>query len=174
MSPLARVRVAATGLLPHRGLLVAGGLTVACALGRSGIARHKREGDGATPSGSWHPVAVRWRPDRLPRPATVLPVRPIGPADGWCDDPGDRRYNRPVQLPYPGRHEELWRGDRLYDVIVVLDYNLAHPRPGAGSAIFLHVAGPGFPPTQGCIAVAPEAMRRLLARIDARTVIDVG
>ena len=78
-----------------------------------------------------------------------------------------------MRLPYAGRHERLWRADRLYDVIVVLDYNLAHPRKGAGSAIFLHIAGPGFPPTEGCIAVSPEAMRRLLARIDARTVIDV-
>ena len=63
--------------------------------------------------------------------------------------------------------------DRLYDVIVVLDYNLTQPVPVAGSAIFLHVAGPDFPPTEGCIAVAPDAMRRLLARMDARTVIDV-
>ena len=78
-----------------------------------------------------------------------------------------------MRLPYAGRHERLWRNDRLYDVIVVLDYNLAHPLKGAGSAIFLHIAGPGLPPTEGCIAIQPAAMRRLLARIDARTVIDV-
>jgi L,D-peptidoglycan transpeptidase YkuD (ErfK/YbiS/YcfS/YnhG family) len=100
-------------------------------------------------------------------------MRPLKPDDGWCDDPADRRYNRPVHLPYAGRHEHLWRADRLYDVIVVLDYNLAHPRPGAGSAIFLHIAGPGFPATEGCIAVTPAAMRRLLSRMTPRTVIAV-
>ena len=129
MKRLPRMIVAATGGTPHRGLLVAGGLTVPCALGRSGIAGRKREGDGATPRGAWRPVAVYWRADRLVRPATALPARPLKPEDGWCDDPADRRYNRPVRLPYGGHHERLWRADRLYDVIVVLDYNLARPKP---------------------------------------------
>jgi L,D-peptidoglycan transpeptidase YkuD (ErfK/YbiS/YcfS/YnhG family) len=174
MNRLPRVVVAAIGDRPQRGVLMAGGLTVPCALGRAGIVRQKREGDGATPRGVWRPVAAYFRADRLPRPATTLPIRAVRIEDGWCDDPSDRRYNRPVHRPYGGRHEHLWRADRLYDVIVVLDYNLAHPSPGAGSAIFLHVAGPGFPPTQGCIAVAPKAMRRLLARMDRNTVIVVG
>ncbi len=174
MSRLSLITVAAMGAVRHRGLLVAGGLTVPCALGRAGIRGRKREGDGATPLGLWRPVVAYWRADRMARPATALPMRPLTPADGWCDDPADRRYNRPISLPHGGRHERLWRSDRLYDVIVVLDYNLARPKKDAGSAIFLHIAGPGFPSTEGCIAVAPGAMRRLLARLDARTVIAVG
>ncbi len=173
MNRLSRIVVAATHSTPHRGLLVAGGLTLPCALGRSGILGRKREGDGATPGGVWRPVAAFWRADRLPRPATMLPARPLDPADGWCDDPADRLYNRPVRLPYPGHHEELWRSDRLYDVIVVLDYNLVRPKPSAGSAIFLHIAGPGFPATEGCIAIQAGAMRRLLARMDTGTIVDV-
>ena len=148
MSCLPRVIVAATGDTPHRGLLLAGGPMVPCALGRAGI-----------------------RPGK--RPQTVLPTRALRPDDGWCDDPTDRLYNRPVRLPYEGRHEDLWRADGLYDVIVVLDYNLAHPRAGAGSAIFLHIAAPGLGATQGCIAVASAAMRRLLTRIGPTTVFDV-
>lgn len=173
MNHLSRIVVATVGPTRQRGLLVADGLKVPCALGRSGITGRKREGDGATPRGTWRPVAAYWRADRLPRPPTRLPIQALKPQDGWCDDPADRRYNRPVRLPYGGRHEHLWRADRLYDVIVVLDYNLARPQKGAGSAIFLHIAGPGFPPTEGCIAVSPQAMRRLLARIDGRTVIAV-
>ncbi len=174
MSPVTRIVVAWAAGNRRRGLLVAGGLTVPCALGRSGIAGSKREGDGATPRGAWRPVAVYFRADRLPRPATRLPTRPLKADDGWCDDPADRRYNRPVRLPHAGHHERLWRDDRLYDVIVVLDYNLFRPRKGAGSAIFLHIAGPGFPPTEGCIAITSAAMHRLLTRIDRRTVINVG
>jgi L,D-peptidoglycan transpeptidase YkuD (ErfK/YbiS/YcfS/YnhG family) len=173
LNRLSRIVVAATGDTRQHGFLTAGGMTVPCALGRSGIAQAKREGDGATPLGAWHPVAVYWRADRMAPPATRLPARPLKPSDGWCDDPVDRHYNRPVRLPHAGRYERLWRDDGLYDVIVVLDYNLARPLKGAGSAIFLHIAGPGFPATAGCIAVAPEAMRRLLARMDSRTVIDV-
>ena len=89
---------------------------------------------------------------------------PFTPDLGWCDDPGDRSYNRPVRLPYPASHEAMWRDDHLYDVVVVLDYNLAKPQPGAGSAIFLHLATEAFGPTAGCVAVSLETMRRILFR----------
>ncbi len=91
-----------------------------------------------------------------------LPVAEIGPEDGWCDDPTDARYNRPVRLPYPGRHERLWRDDGIYDVVVVLGHNDAPPRPGAGSAASLHVARPGYGPTEGCVALALDHLLILL------------
>ncbi|MCB1489061.1 MAG: L,D-transpeptidase family protein [Bauldia sp.] len=155
-------------------MLVAGGLTVPCALGRGGIATRKREGDGVTPAGRFALLTVLYRPDRLRRPATALPVAPIRPDSGWCDDPADRRYNRPVRLPYAASHEELWRSDHLYDLVVVLDYNLARPRRGAGSAIFFHLATPGFAPTAGCVAVTEQAMRRILARSGPGTEMVIG
>ncbi|MEX2319228.1 MAG: L,D-transpeptidase family protein [Bauldia sp.] len=123
-----------------RGVLAARGIRAEAALGRSGIARHKREGDGRTPTGRFRLVAVYYRPDRVDRPRTTLPVAAIRPDLGWCDDPADRRYNRPVRLPYPAHHERLSRNDRLYDIVVVLDFNLVRPHAGAGSAIFLHIA----------------------------------
>ena len=160
--PLVRIVVAPLAGNRQRCLLIAGSLRLPCALGRSGVGRDKREGDGATPAGGTgcrSPFSIA--PDRIPRPATRLPVRADpAPDSGWCDDPADRRYNRPVRLPYAARHERLWRDDRLYDVVVVLDYNLARPLPGAGSAIFLHVAAPGFRPTEGCIAVTPAGHAR--------------
>jgi L,D-peptidoglycan transpeptidase YkuD (ErfK/YbiS/YcfS/YnhG family) len=153
------------------GILAAGGLRVPCALGRAGIRRDKREGDGATPAGIHRLVAVLYRADRVPRPLTRLPVAPIARDDGWCDDPADRRYNRPVRLPYSASHERLWREDDLYDVVVILDYNLTRPRRGKGSAIFLHRASVGFAPTAGCLAVDLPTMRRLLAIADGRTAL---
>jgi len=171
---LARIMVASLAIDKARGLLVVGGLAIACALGRSGIVRRKREGDGATPAGRLGLVAVLYRPDRIRRPATALPVMPLTPDAGWCDDPADRRYNRAVRLPYPASHERLWRDDGLYDVVVVLDHNLERPRPGAGSAIFLHVAAPDLSPTDGCIAVRLADMRRLLARAGPGTWLEVG
>ena len=147
----------------HLGHLRVGGLFRRCALGRSGVTSNKREGDGATPRGVLRPLWALYRPDRGPRPAVDLAVKPIRPDDGWCDDPNDRRYNRPVGLPFAGRHEKLWREDRLYDVVVVLDHNMGPVAPGAGSAIFLHVAAPGFTPTEGCIALAPNDLQALLA-----------
>jgi L,D-peptidoglycan transpeptidase YkuD (ErfK/YbiS/YcfS/YnhG family) len=178
-------RVAADGIIdriivrgarsdPSHGLLVAGPLTVPCALGRSGVTRHKREGDGATPAGRLRLISCHYRPDRISRPATRLPTAPISRLDGWCDDPADRSYNRPVPLPYPASHEVLWREDMLYDVLVVLDWNLLHPRPGAGSAIFFHLAAPGMTPTAGCIAVTLPTMRKILALSGPETYFDVS
>jgi L,D-peptidoglycan transpeptidase YkuD (ErfK/YbiS/YcfS/YnhG family) len=157
----------------RRGILVAGPVHARCALGRSGIAWRKREGDGATPAGTFGLVAVLYRPDRVPRPRTSLPVTAIRENSGWCDDPADRAYNREVRLPFAASHERLWRDDHLYDVVVIIDFNLSPPAPGAGSAIFLHLAREDFAPTEGCVAVSPETMRRLLARVGPGSVIDV-
>lgn len=167
------VRTAAGGARFH-GLLVAGGTTVPCALGRTGLTAAKREGDGGTPRGTYRLTAVLYRPDRGPRPRSSLPVLPIAPSSGWCDDPRDHAYNQPVELPYPASAEHLWRDDHLYDVVIVLDYNMHPAREGAGSAIFLHIATPDFSPTAGCVAVSPAALRRLLPRLGPATTIRIA
>lgn len=147
------------------GTLDLAGRRAPCALGRAGVvaAADKREGDGASPAGTWPIRRVLYRPDRGPAPRTAFPLAPIGPADGWCDDPADPAYNRPVPLPYPARCETLWRDDNAYDIVVILAHNDDPPVPGLGSAIFLHLAKPGYPPTEGCVAVSREDMEALLA-----------
>lgn len=157
-----------------RGWLLAGPHPIPVAIGRGGIRANKREGDGATPRGSFRLLRLWWRDDRRPRPATRLPVRRIRPDDGWCEAPGDRRYNRPIRLP-PGRPgDRLWRADRLYDLIVELDHNTRPRIAGRGSAVFIHVARPGFAPTAGCVALEAGALRRLLARAGPHTRIVIG
>ena len=150
-------RVTPDGLLRFRGE------TLRCALGAGGIRADKAEGDGATPTGLLPIRRILWRADRGPRPAAALPTEPIAPDDGWCDDPGHPDYNRPVRLPHPARHERLWREDAVYDVIGILGWNDAPVVRGRGSAIFLHVARPGFAPTEGCVALPEPDLRRLLA-----------
>jgi L,D-peptidoglycan transpeptidase YkuD (ErfK/YbiS/YcfS/YnhG family) len=130
------------------------GRRLRCALGRGGVAAIKREGDGVSPAGCWPMRAVLFRRDRLGTVATALPVLALEPEDGWCDDPADASYNRRVRLPFRGRCERLWRADRLYDIVVPLGYNDDPVLPGAGSAIFLHVARPDYAPTAGCVALA--------------------
>ena len=134
-----------------------------CALGRRGVTTNKREGDGATPVGTMALRYVLYRPDRVTPPATRLSLRALQPEDGWCDDPESPEYNRPVRRPFPARHESLWRDDELYDLIVVLGWNDAPPVVARGSAIFLHVAGEGYAPTEGCVALARPDLLRLLA-----------
>lgn len=140
-----------------------------CALGPAGVTSTKREGDGATPRGSFLLRRLWVRVDRVRRPDCGLPTHVTRRCDGWCDAPGHRLYNRLVRLPFPASHETLWRDDALYDLVAEIGWNDRSPRPGRGSAIFLHAARPGFPPTAGCVALAPPALRRLLARIGPKT-----
>jgi L,D-peptidoglycan transpeptidase YkuD (ErfK/YbiS/YcfS/YnhG family) len=140
-------------------------LHLRCAIGRSGRRPKQREGDGITPLGRWPVREVLYRADRVARPRTGLSVRPIRPDDGWCDAPFDRNYNRKVALPYPASHERLWRGDALYDLVIVLGYNDRPRSLGRGSAIFIHLARKNYAPTAGCIALSRQDMLKLLARL---------
>lgn len=148
---------------PCRGEMTWPGGRACCALGRAGIVTDKREGDGGTPAGRWAVRRVLYRPDRRGAPVSGLAVEALEPQDGWCDDPGDAAYNRPVRLPYPASAETLWRDDHVYDVIVVLGHNDDPPVAGRGSAIFMHLANDGFGPTEGCVALARDDLDRLLA-----------
>jgi L,D-peptidoglycan transpeptidase YkuD (ErfK/YbiS/YcfS/YnhG family) len=168
------IEVLAEPRRPTRGVLRHGSLLVPCALGRGGVRADKREGDGATPLGAFALRRLWYRADRLEAPATRLPMRIIGRGDGWCDDPAAAEYNRPVSLPHAARHERLWRDDALYDLIVELGYNDGPIVPGAGSAIFLHVARPDYGPTEGCVAVARADLLRLLRAVGSETRLRVA
>jgi L,D-peptidoglycan transpeptidase YkuD (ErfK/YbiS/YcfS/YnhG family) len=164
-----RLRVAARPGNRAQGRLAAGPLTIPVALGRAGIRANKREGDGGTPRGTFRLVRLWWRADRHPRPHTLLPVRPIGRETAWCEDPTDRRYNRPFRRAPNAAGDRLWRADALYDFIIEIDHN-ARPRvAGRGSAVFIHVARPGFRPTAGCVALAMPRLRWLLKRLGPKT-----
>ncbi|WP_083567560.1 L,D-transpeptidase family protein [Hyphomicrobium sp. CS1GBMeth3] len=152
-----------------KGRLVCGNLVVPCALGRSGTRSRKREGDGATPRGTFRLESAFFRRDKLMRPGSALPLMASHPDDGWCDATNDRNYNRRVKHPYPASAERLWRRDGLYDIVVVIDYNRRPRRQGVGSAIFMHVAERGHKPTEGCVALARRDLVKLLKRIGRRT-----
>lgn len=135
------------------------------ALGRSGIRALKREGDGGTPLGRLPIRELLYRADRVTRPRTALPVRVIREHDGWCEDPADRNYNRLVKLSPRSSVDRLRRADHLYDLVLVLGYNDRPRVRGKGSAIFVHLARPGYAPTAGCIALSRRDLSALLAQI---------
>lgn len=135
------------------------------AIGPAGIALKGGEGDNITPRGRFPVREVFYRADRIAAPRTVLPSRAIAPDDGWCDAPDDPNYNRLVKRPYPASAEPMWREDHLYDLVAVLGYNDAPVVPGKGSAIFLHLAKPGYLPTQGCVALAYDDLLGALEQL---------
>jgi L,D-peptidoglycan transpeptidase YkuD (ErfK/YbiS/YcfS/YnhG family) len=158
------------------GSAVWGGSRLRCALGRGGVRRDKREGDGATPVGSWAMRRLLYRADRIGRPDTALPSSVIRQDDGWCDAPQDENYNLPVWLPYAASAETLYRQDGVYDLVVPLGYNDAPVVAGAGSAIFLHLARPDFGATEGCVALALADFLTVLREADtgSQVIVEPG
>ena len=143
------------------------GRRFACTIGRGGLSARKREGDGATPVGVHRIVGMLYRPDRIAQPADwALPIRP---GDLWSDDVRDPDYNLMVRAPHPYGHERLRRADRLYDLVILTDWNWPQAVKGRGSAIFIHRWRKPGHPTAGCIGLAPEDLRWIAPHIRHET-----
>lgn len=172
--PFSLIRVRARPGNRSRGVLLAGNLALPVVLGRTGIRANKFEGDGATPRGRFRPLRLWWRADRTRRPPTLLPAQRIEPQLAWCEDTGDRRYNRPFWRSAEEPGDRLWRHDHLYDLVVEINHNTRPRVARRGSAVFLHVARPERTPTAGCVALDAAALRRLLAGLSPRTRIAIA
>lgn len=171
--PSGMVSVRISPLDPRRAHVRFGPLHFHAALGKGGVTAFKREGDGATPLGRMAVLSgFRSRRD-LSAVVSPIGMSRVGKSAGWCDEPGHAAYNHPVRLPFAASHEKLLREDCLYDFVLVLDWNISSRKRGAGSAIFFHVAKPGYPPTQGCIALARRDMIRLLPHLRRGTMVKI-
>ncbi|QBF33792.1 L,D-transpeptidase [Thalassococcus sp. S3] len=158
-------------VLSPRGLSFQGRL-YPCSIGKGGLRADKREGDGATPIGVHRLVGMLYRPDRMARPTDW--ARPIRPGDLWSDDISDPDYNMMVHSPHRFGHEKLRRGDPLYDLVILTNWNWPYPVKGRGSAIFIHQwRRPGYP-TEGCIALRRDHLRQIAKRITFETRLFVG
>jgi len=171
--PIKTLHVRAISAKAQAGLLQAGGLAIPCRIGRTGRTCLKREGDGATPVGSFKLVQGYYRQGHFIRKPSLLPQRPLKQSDGWCDESADRNYNRLVRLPYPAGHEELFRNDGIYDVVITLDHNQRPRVKKLGSAVFFHLNRDAKSPTAGCVAISRADMARLLPRLSRKTRIVV-
>jgi len=140
-----------------------------CVVGAGGVREDKVEGDAATPVGEFPLRRIYFRNDRLVLPKVRLPARPIAEHDGWCDDPRSSSYNRLVRTPNEWSHEQLWREDGLYDLVVVVGYNDDPPEGEWGSAIFLHIARDDLSPTQGCVAFSRDDLMELVALLTPKS-----
>jgi L,D-peptidoglycan transpeptidase YkuD (ErfK/YbiS/YcfS/YnhG family) len=159
---------------PRQAIVQAGSLNFRAALGRSGRTSRKREGDGATPIAAMRLLYGYYRRDhQAMNLASGLRMVPIHPSMLWCDAPDDANYNRPVRAPFARSHEAMKRKDHLYDICLVMDWNIACRRRGCGSAIFFHLAKPGYQPTEGCVAISRRDMLRLLPLIGPETTVRV-
>ena len=140
-----------------------------CAVGKAGIARKKQEGDNVTPKGTFKIVKIYYRSDRVKKISSKFKQIEITKNMGWCDDPKSKKYNQLIKLPTKYSHENLYRRDNIYDLILVLNYNMKPKIKNKGSAIFIHVAKKNYKKTAGCIALRKVDLICLIKEINKNT-----
>ena len=146
---------------------------VKCAIGKRGISSFKKEGDLTTPRGKFKIKGLYYRKDRIKRLKTKLKKIPITKNMGWCDDPKSKQYNKLIRLPFSQSREKLYRRDNIYDLILILNYNMDPVKKNKGSAIFIHVAKKKMTPTKGCLAIKKIDLLKLLKLIEKKTLVKI-
>ena len=144
-----------------------------CSIGKRGISSKKREGDKKTPKGEFKLKYILYRKDRVFNFQTKLKKIKIDKKMGWCDDPKSNHYNKIINYPFKYSSEKLWRKDNIYDIIIIIDYNLDPVIKNKGSAIFLHIAKRKYQQTAGCIAVSKRNIKLIASKINKRTKIKI-
>jgi L,D-peptidoglycan transpeptidase YkuD (ErfK/YbiS/YcfS/YnhG family) len=152
-------------IINKSGYLEYKNLKFKCALGKAGIGWKKREGDNITPAGTFKIVKIYYRSDRVKKISSKFKQIEITKNMGWCDDPNSKNYNQLINLPSKYSHEKLFKKNNIYDLIIVLNYNMKPVIKNKGSAIFIHVAKKKYQPTQGCIALKKNNLLKLLSKI---------
>ena len=161
-------------IVKKSGYLIYKNFKFRCALGKNGIKKKVKEGDFVTPKGKYKLIKIYYRPDRIKKINSPLKKVRIKKNMGWCDDVNSKYYNKQIKINDKISHEKLYRKDSLYDILVVLNYNLNPIIRGKGSAIFLHVAKKNYSKTQGCIALKRNELLNLVSKIKKNTQIRIG
>ena len=146
---------------------------VKCAVGKRGIGIKKKEGDFITPVGKYKIKFIFYRKDKVKKLQTILKKFPIDNKMGWCNDPKSKKYNKPIKYPFNFSSEKLFRKDNIYDIILVLNYNMSPVKKNRGSAIFIHVSKKNYKSTKGCIAVKKIQLLKILRNIKKNTKVKI-
>ena len=144
---------------------------IKCSIGKEGITRNKKEGDLKTPKGKFKLKLIFYRKDKIKILKTSLKKIAIQKNMGWCDDIKSKKYNKLISFPFKYSAEKLWRKDNIYDVAIVLNYNLNPVKKNKGSAIFLHITKKNYSPTRGCIAINEKDMLNLTTNLKKNSAI---
>ena len=154
--------------------LIYNGNKYKCSIGSGGINGQKKEGDGCTPSGIFQITDIFYRHDKIKNLSSNFKLKKISPLDGWCDDPKHKKYNTKIEFPFAYSAEKLFRQDDIYDIICITNHNQNPIIPGAGSAIFIHIAHDNYSTTNGCIALKKDDLKEILLTINKKTKIEIG
>jgi L,D-peptidoglycan transpeptidase YkuD (ErfK/YbiS/YcfS/YnhG family) len=161
-------------IINKSGYLKYKNLKFRCALGKAGIGKKKIEGDSITPRGKFNIVKIYYRSDRVKKIFSKYRLIKISKNMGWCDDPNSKSYNQLINLPTKYTHEKLYRKDNVYDLLIVLNYNMSPIFKNKGSAIFIHIARQNYKKTSGCVAIKKPHLIKLIKTIKKNTKVVIN
>ena len=147
---------------------------VKCAIGKRGIGKKQKEGDEITPRGTFRIKNILYRKDKINNLRSIIKKTPIEKNMGWCDDPKSKDYNKLIKYPFNYTSEKLYKSDNIYDIILVLNFNMHPIKKNKGSAIFIHISNNKYSPTQGCIAIQKKELLKMIEFIDKKTKIIIN
>ena len=159
--------------LKNKDTLICDDFEFKCSIGKNGLKKNKLEGDNCTPKGTFTLGPVFFRDDRVDKPVTRLKTFKINNQMGWCDDPNNIHYNKKIKLRKKIKAEKFYRKDKIYDIILVINYNTRRTIKNKGSAIFIHVTN-NYRPTKGCIALSLNDLEILLKIIKKNSKIKIS
>ena len=145
-----------------------------CSLGKAGIGKKEREGDKITPRGTYKIVKIYYRNDRVKKILSNFKLIKIKKNMGWCDDPKSKKYNQLVKIPNKYGYEELNRKDNIYDLVLVLNYNMKPIIKNKYSAIFIHIANKNNKKTAGCIGLKKSHLINIIKKIKKNTKVIIN
>ena len=158
--------------LKNKDTLIVDNFTFKCCIGKNGIKSKKIEGDYSTPRGLFSLDKIYYRPDRVKKPITKLPLKKISKNLGWCNDVRSKLYNSEITTQLNLKHEKLFRKSNNYDYFLVINYNIKKI-PFKGSAIFIHLTK-NYKPTEGCIALDKKDFLNFVKIINKKTKIKIN
>ena len=161
-------------IINKSGYLKYKNLKFRCSLGKAGIGKKEKEGDKITPKGTYKIVKIYYRNDRVKKILSNFKLFKIKKNMGWCDDPKSKKYNQLIKLPSKYSYENLYRKDNIYDLILILNYNMNPIVKNEGSAIFIHVAKKNYKKTAGCIALKKKDLKQLILKIKKKTKVIIN
>ena len=144
---------------------------IKCSIGKSGFTSSKKEGDLATPKGTFKLGLLYYRKDNNKQLKCRIKKRIIQKKMGWCNDSRSNKYNKEIKFPFKYNAEKLYRKDRIYDLFINIKYNFLPIIKKKGSAIFLHLTDRKYKPTAGCIAISKRDFLKILPLINKKTKI---
>ena len=133
-------------------------------VGRNGIRKNRREGDGTTPIGVFPIHSVMYGNE--PNPGVNFRYVRLRCGDWWVEDPASPAYNTFQRIgcgrrpPFRVTTPDMSRERRAFPFLAVVEFNMRPVVAGRGSGIFLHAQTGNA--TNGCISLPRADLVRVL------------